>query len=62
MCGIITLIGHKSKVTEKNTDEALEVMKHRGKDDRDKETINDDSGRRAILCLLYTSPSPRDRG
>jgi len=49
MCGIIALIGHKSKVTEKNTDEALEAMKHRGKDDRDKETIDDDSGRRTIL-------------
>mgnify|MGYP003328295563 CR=1 FL=1 len=24
------------KSTEKNTDEALEVMKHRGKDERDK--------------------------
>ena len=26
MCGIIALVGHRSKVTEKNTEEALDEM------------------------------------
>jgi asparagine synthase (glutamine-hydrolysing) len=50
MCGIIALVGHRSKVTEKNTEEALDEMIHRGKDDRGIVSEDDeDSERRSIL-------------
>ena len=50
MCGIIALVGHRSKVTEKNTEEVLDEMIHRGKDDRGIVSEDDeDSERRSIL-------------
>ena len=50
MCGIIALIGHRSKVTEENIDSGLEAMNHRGKDNRGIVSLNDNlSKRRAIL-------------
>ena len=50
MCGIIALVGHRSKDTEKNTEEALDEMIHRGKDDRGIVSEDDeDSERRSIL-------------
>ena len=49
MCGIVGLIGHQITTTEEKTNEILDVMEHRGRDNRGIVSIKDDE---VIRCTI----------
>ena len=51
MCGIVGLIGHQITTTEEKTNEILDVMEHRGRDNRGIVSIKDDEVIRCTILL-----------
>ena len=59
MCGIIGILSTTKKDVGLYIYDALTIIQHRG---QDAAGITTASKGRFYICLLYTSPSPRDRG